>query len=322
MAKKDGQKWKVDIRPDGIKGKRVIRLFDTKAEANYFERLLLSGRIEPKGDNRRLSELVNLWYDLHGRVLNSSLDTKSRLLAISKALNDPVAFEFSVSDFSVYRQTRVDRGIQPATLNRELQTLKAVFRELKRLSVIDYESPVQTVRKLKQTGSELSYLTDEQITLLSDEVKKSRNSSLYYVVMISLATGARWSEAESLIHTNCRNGGFYFVNTKNGQSRFVPVEPFLFDLVFQFLQNQPFQSCHSAFRSALKRTGIKLPSGQLAHVLRHTFASHYVMKGGNLKSLQQLLGHSSLTVTMRYAHLSPDFHDEVRQLNPLSGREF
>nr|WP_305891704.1 tyrosine-type recombinase/integrase [Methylomonas sp. WSC-6] len=65
-----------------------------------------------------------------------------------------------------------------------------------------------------------------------------------------------------------------------------------------------------------------VPSGQLAHVLQHTFASHYVMRGGNLKSLQQLLGHSSLTVTMRYAHLSPNFHDEVRQLNPLSGREF
>lgn len=207
-------------------------------------------------------------------------------------------------------------------MNRELQTLKALFRELKRLSVIDYESPIQTVRKLKQTGSELSYLTHEQINLLSDEVKKSRNSSLYYVVMISLATGTRWSEAESLTAVNCRNGGFYFVNTKNGQSRFVPVEPSVFELVRRFLLGQNFQSCHSAFRSALKRTCIKLPTGQLAHVLRHTFASHYVMKGGNLKSLQQMLGHSSLTVTMRYAHLSPNFHDEVKQLNPLSGREF
>lgn len=322
MAKKDGNKWKVDLRPEGSKGKRIIRLFDTKADANYFERQVLSGRIEPNGDNRRLSDLINLWFDLHGQVLKSATGTKKRLLALSDCLKNPVAEHLSVAQFSAYRQTRLDSGISSATLNRELQTLKAVFRELERLSVITYISPILKVRKLKQTGSELSFLTDEQITLLSEQVKNSKNPSLYYVVMISLATGARWSEAERLTADNCKNNGFYFTDTKNGQARFVPVDPFLFDTVKTYLEKQSFKSCHSAYRSAIKRTGIQLPKGQLAHVLRHTFASHYVMKGGNLKALQQLLGHSSLTVTMRYAHLTPDFQDQARLLNPLSGRDF
>lgn len=45
------------------------------------------------------------------------------------------------------------------------------------------------------------------------------------------------------------------------------------------------------------------------HMLRHTFASHYVMAGGNLLALQKILGHSDLKVTMLYAHLAPDFLD-------------
>ena len=63
---------------------------------------------------------------------------------------------------------------------------------------------------------------------------------------------------------------------------------------------------------------IALPPGQATHVMRHTFASHFMINGGNILVLQKILGHSSLTVTMRYAHLAPDHLNEARQLNPLA----
>ena len=51
-------------------------------------------------------------------------------------------------------------------------------------------------------------------------------------------------------------------------------------------------------------------------MLRHTFASHFVMAGGSLVTLQKLLGHSTMTMTMRYAHLAPDFlAAEVARMN-------
>lgn len=51
------------------------------------------------------------------------------------------------------------------------------------------------------------------------------------------------------------------------------------------------------------------------HGLRHTFASHFMMSGGNILTLQKLLGYSSVAVTMKYAHLAPDFmRDEVCRL--------
>ena len=43
------------------------------------------------------------------------------------------------------------------------------------------------------------------------------------------------------------------------------------------------------------------------HALRHTFASHYMMNGGNLLALQQLLGHASLAMTLVYSHLASDY---------------
>ncbi len=63
---------------------------------------------------------------------------------------------------------------------------------------------------------------------------------------------------------------------------------------------------------------IDLPNGQLTHVLRHTFASHFMMNGGNILTLQRILGHSSLQMTMRYSHLAPEHLLEAKQLNPLA----
>jgi len=193
-----------------------------------------------------------------------------------------------------------------------------LFRELKRLSVIDYDSPVLTVRKLREAKTELSYLTASQVELLRTQVDLTTNESLPFVVMICLVTGARWSEAEGLTVKNCINQGFQFVDTKNGHSRFVPVDETVFLYIRNRLNQKPFKSCYSAYRSAFKRLGLKVPSGQLAHILRHTFASHFIMNGGNIVALQKILGHSSLNITMRYSHLSPDYLIQAIQLNPLA----
>lgn len=60
-----------------------------------------------------------------------------------------------------------------------------------------------------------------------------------------------------------------------------------------------------------------LPEGQALHVLRHTFASHFMMGGGNILTLQRILGHSNITQTMMYAHFSPDHLMDAVKLNPL-----
>jgi integrase len=71
--------------------------------------------------------------------------------------------------------------------------------------------------------------------------------------------------------------------------------------VFLGRTGKPVKDCRTAFENAVKRAGI---TDFTFHDLRHTFASHHAMNGTDLLTLKELLGHKTLQMTMRYAHLS------------------
>ena len=73
-------------------------------------------------------------------------------------------------------------------------------------------------------------------------------------------------------------------------------------------------------RKTLKSLIPDLPDGQATHVLRHTFASHFMMNGGNILTLQKILGHASIVHTMGYAHFAPDYLNDAVRLNPLENQ--
>ncbi|WP_444930454.1 tyrosine-type recombinase/integrase [Microbulbifer sp. SSSA002] len=81
---------------------------------------------------------------------------------------------------------------------------------------------------------------------------------------------------------------------------------------------QLFTNPEETFRRTLRMCSFEVSKGQATHILRHTFASHFMINGGNILSLQRILGHSSITMTMRYTHLSPEHLVEAITLNPLA----
>ena len=153
--------------------------------------------------------------------------------------------------------------------------------------------------------------------MLLDELKKSKNKDALIVAKIALSIGARWGEIESLHSRNVLGNNITITNTKGGKNRTIPISNELLDEIPK-KTGLLFSSCIGAFRSALKRTGIELPKGQCSHVLRHTFASHFMMSGGNILVLQQILGHASIKDTMKYAHFSPTHFEEAVKLSPLN----
>lgn len=124
------------------------------------------------------------------------------------------------------------------------------------------------------------------------------------------------------MENHIRAGQIIYVKTKGKKNRAVPVsESLLAELPVNRRAKPLFTACYSAFRKAIQRAGIETPPGQLTHVLRHTFASHFMMNGGNILVLQRILGHTDIKVTMRHAHFAPDHLSEAIFLNPLRSLE-
>ncbi|WP_374334465.1 tyrosine-type recombinase/integrase [Leeia sp.] len=321
--------WRVDAQPGGRGAKRYRKTFKTKADAlAWLAWLTTQVNTDPdwkpkKKDARRLSDLVSLWHTHHGMNLRAGEDTHARLQAMCIAMDDPPADSFTAEMFAEYRAKRQKEGISAGGVNREHAYMRAVFNELRRLGLWKKENPLSSVRQIKQVERELSFLTLDQINTLLAHLSCSHDALL--ISKVCLATGSRWSEAEGLSTTQVRNGALHFSGTKSGRNRSVPITPELETALLAHAQTRGehrlFVESYHTFRKAVSAANLELPDGQLTHVLRHTFASHFMMNGGNILTLQRILGHASLTMTMRYAHLAPEHLQEARVLNPLTRLE-
>ena len=319
----DGR-WKVDVEP--IKGKRFRKTFKTKGEAQRFEATCRAKVVDnpswsPKPtDARRLTALIGSWFDLHGHSLRDGVRRRSKLDLVAKRLGNPPAAKLDPQTYAHDRRIRLGEGASPKTLNNELGYLRSVYNELRGLGVITYANPLALVKPLKIQERELSWLTTEQINELLQVIRdRCDNPHVEIITLICLATGARWSEAEKLKPTGLRNGVITFSGTKSGKVRSVPITAELEAKIRQhWKQHGQPNAAITSFRRALAKTTIQLPKGQAAHGLRHTFASHFIQNGGNILTLQKILGHSSLAMTMRYAHLAPDHLQDALRFGQLS----
>lgn len=237
---------------------------------------------------------------------------------LDSRLGSPTAKKINPTNYMLERSSRIESGVTPKTCNNELGYLNAVFNELERTQVIDYSTPLKSVRPIKISEKELSWLTSEQIKELLSTIDKTGNEHVSLITRVCLSTGARWGEAEGLTAKNIRNGQVDFTDTKSGKNRSIPINESLFKQLEEHMRTHGrFFDCIKSFRKYLKATSIKLPQGQSSHVLRHSFASHFMMNGGNILTLQKILGHSTIIMTMRYAHLAPEHLQDARRLNPL-----
>lgn len=319
--------WQVNIQPGGRAGRRIKKTFKTKAEALAWERHV-QAKVQDnpewtpaKKDLRKLSELIEIWHRNHGHSLNK--DTHRSLLAMCAVMGDPIAEKFTADFFADYRAKRIESGVLPNSANREHAYMRAMFNELIRLGHWKRDNPLQKLRAFKVQEKELSYLTHEQIKQLLESAATSTNDDLALICRIALATGARWSEAEGLRVSQIHQRRIQYAQTKSGKVRTVPISEELEQAIRAHAKakkrgERVFGSAYAAFRKAIERAEIELPAGQLSHVLRHSFASHFMMNGGNILTLQKILGHSDLKTTMRYAHMAPDHLEEAVTLNPVA----
>ncbi|THD40950.1 site-specific integrase [Enterobacteriaceae bacterium ML5] len=319
--------WLCELYPNGAKGKRIRKKFATKGEAIAFEQHTISKPWhEEKEDNRTLLDLIKAWYSAHGITLKDGERRQDAMTHAYECMGQPLAREFDAQMFSRYREKRLSgdyarsnrvKKVAPRTINLELAYFRAVFNELGRLGEWKGDNPIKNVRPFRTEESEMAFLTKEQIGQLMDECGRENNNDLVNIVKLCLSTGARWSEAEELNKSQITKYKVTYTKTKGRKNRTIPISEALYDSLPEVKKGRLFKNCYGAFRSALERTDIELPAGQLTHVLRHTFASHFMMNGGNILVLQRVLGHTDIKMTMRYSHFAPNHLEEALRFNPI-----
>jgi len=235
-----------------------------------------------------------------------------------------------------------------STVNRAVAYLHHVFSKAVEWDMIE-ENPFNKGQRLqvRENNKRLRFLSEKEIEKLLDACPKPLKkqdtvkglqvvqgleaSYLKRFVTIALNTGMRKGEILSLKLEQIKDGFIYLTKTKTDQARQIPVTKDLeecFDdirshrgtgYIFSNNNGGYIRDIKTSFKSALKRAQI---TDFRPHDLRHTFASHYIMRGGSLRALKEILGHADITMTMRYAHLSKEFaKEEIQLMNGLTSRK-
>ncbi|MGE3550917.1 MAG: tyrosine-type recombinase/integrase [Geobacter sp.] len=207
-------------------------------------------------------------------------------------------------------------AVKPATVNRELATLKHMFSKAEEWGLIP-DSSLKGIRRVKlarENNKRLRFLSVEESRLL---VSVSR-AGLRELIIFALNTGCRRGEIFNLKweHVDLKHGFIRIADSKNGESRDIPINSTLagkFRGILRRLDSPSvivnpetgtsYQDVKHSFATACRKAGIM---DFKFHDLRHTFASQLVMGGADLTTVSRLLGHKSLAMTLRYSHLAPD----------------
>jgi integrase len=205
----------------------------------------------------------------------------------------------------------------PATVNRYVAVLSHAFT----LAVREWQwleaSPLQRVRRLREPRGRVRYLSDEERPRVLAACQASHNRCLYPVVLLALSTGARKQEILGLTwrDIDLRRAQLTLPHTKNGEPRTLPLVGLALEtvhslarvrridtpLLFPRADGRAPLDVRYAFHQALREAGIV---DFRFHDLRHTAASYLAMQGASLVEIAEVLGHKTLQMVKRYAHLS------------------
>ena len=222
-------------------------------------------------------------------------------------------------------QSLAKKGLSPSTCNRALIILRFMFNCALRWEVLPkIDNPCKNVKELTLNNKVERFLNGNEISTLKLELSKSKNKFLPYIVQLLILTGCRRGEAlnAQIQHFDLGRGDWVVPLPKAGKARHIPLNDMAIQTVrsaILFKQSQtqvakeshylfpnpstgePFQQIFYSWDKARKAAHIDTVR---MHDLRHSFASAMVNSGMTLYDVKEILGHSNIRTTERYAHLS------------------
>jgi len=252
-----------------------------------------------------------------------------------KYLND-----MKISDFRSFLSYLRNKDISSTSIARIISSLKSFFNYLLNTNLIE-STVVQSLRTPKPKKSLprpiSSELAIETIKHAQDMEKEKwigmRNKS---ILMLLYGCGLRISEALNLNFEDINENDYLIIKGKGNKERMVPlmdyvkndIENYIHECPKNFMKDDPLFVGKRLDRLSPRiiqyvlekiRHNLSLPETATPHALRHSFATHLLDSGGDLRTIQELLGHSSLSTTQKYTKVETEkLYDAYSKTHPLA----
>lgn len=308
MARLRGNRWQADVI---INGKRQRKSFVTRQEAEAFESncdtsVSICGSVFPP-------LAIDIWGGTKDEIRCLRIaDELVRRLGPSTKLTDidtPMV-ERLASDLKAH-------GNKPATINTKLTRLSKMLKKCRRMGLITSLPEIQLNRPQK---GRIRFLSDKEEQALRQTMPVTSHGLFDFL----LYTGCRFGEALALRWDDITDTTVSFWDTKHG-NRTIPlvskaragipwarhnelIRPFAFIA---------YETFYHQWLKARKAVGLQHDRQVVPHCLRHTCASRLVQRGVDIRRVKDWLGHTTIEMTMRYAHLAPN--DLFSAANVLEG---
>lgn len=248
-----------------------------------------------------------------------------------------------------YKAKKIKKGLSNKTINNHLTVLNKCLRTAQEWLELDR---IPRIKKLKVPPQKYDYLSVEE----SERLLEGAHGMWRDIVLVALRTGLRLGELRGLKwedidwkkrQLTVRRSVYldkHIVTPKSNRERVIPLSDDVYSALSQNQRKRGFifsikLNMHLKNTCCRKRLYKMCDAAGLRrigwHVLRHTFASQLVMAGAHLKAVQELLGHTDIQTTMRYAHMAPSalsdtvklldrgrVNHNLRQYNASNGRKF
>jgi integrase len=309
-------------------GRGALTLAEVRQEARTQRELAEAEKTQKEKDAIDFSSVFEGPYLDHARRNKKPNSVVTEMGLFSKWIS-PIIGNVPLKDISPFHLERIkkamaDAGLAPRTQYYALCVVRQVFNFSRNHEICDCLSPTNRVKKPIVDNRRLRFLTLDEANLLLRHLAE-RSPNLHDMALLSLHSGLRAGEIFSLTwgDVDFHRGIITLKDTKSGRNRAAymtsEVRKTLLargkgkpnDMVFPGRGGVKRSWVSNAFERAVKELGFNDDVNDsrqkvVFHTLRHTFASWMVEQGTDLYSVKELMGHSTISMTERYSHLSPE----------------
>jgi len=330
-VRKRKDSWYIDFRTHR-KRYRKKSPDNTKAGAEGFEALVrrrLTNGEDPFGSQAdddpvmAFADFAVRFIETYAKTNNKPSEIRQKQLIMQASLI-PFFGKYKLDKISSmlvedFKAKRKQGGLAAKTINNHLAILRKCLNIAQEWTGLE---KIPKIKPLKVPPYKFDFLSEDESETLVHSFEESLWRDLTFT---ALKTGLRFGELIALnwedinlesrticVRHSLVNG--LMESPKNNKARYLPMTYGLCDVLSQRKQKKGFIFCddngeplkHERARRVLHRQCKLIGLRKVGwHMLRHTFASHLACKGVSLKTIQELLGHSDMKMTMRYAHLLP-----------------